>query len=417
MAARVYWLWLATRRGVDARCADGLLRYFGDPEEIYTADRPALLAYGGLKGAQVDALCDKDLTAADRILEKCAKMNIHILTRGDSGYPERLLMIEDPPVVLYWRGVQPAWDVKPMISIVGTRKGTAYGEMMAERFAQGLTEAGFLVVSGMAEGVDGAAGRGALRAGSTIAVLGCGVDVCYPMQNEFLFGDILLTGTLISEYPPGTEPLARHFPVRNRIISGLSVATIVVEAPERSGALITANLALNQGRDVYAVPGRIDDAKSAGCNALIRDHAAQMLTDPVELVRDYSHLLPAVPDEARVRQVFRAVTGEEPKAAEPAPEREKPSLWDVIESRRARGNKRRSEAAEAKKHDKPAPPLPADLSENERRVLEAVRAGAGTADQIVEATGMNVNLVLSVVTMLELDALLTNEGGHIILNT
>lgn len=416
MTSRVYWLWLATRAKIGPRLTVALLEHFGGPEEIYAATRGAFLLCDGLNAAQIDTLCDKRLDGAERILETCTQKDFRILTLGDSGYPERLRNIYDPPIVLYLRGRQPAWDARPVVSIVGTRRATAYGEMMAERFARSLTESGFLVASGMADGIDAAANRGALRASGqagTIAVLGCGVDVCYPPKNSYLFGDLIYAGTLVSEFPPGSEPIARHFPQRNRIMSGLSVATLVIEAPMRSGALITAHLALDQGRDVYAMPGRLDEPQSAGCNALIRDGEAVLLSDPLQLVRAYSGILRELPDERLIDRVFRGLPVRSAKGQERA---------DASAPRRqqeGRGRKAASAQA-AKPQPKPqpkpaAPPAPANLSPEERKLVEAVRAGARTTDQLIQATGIPAPQLLSLVTMLELDGIITNGGGVIAL--
>ena len=254
MSSRLSYVWLATRRGVSAGTAASLLRAFGSPEAVFAADRAALTTARDcpLRKVQVDALCDKNTEEAERILAQCAKDGIQIITLGDSAYPDRLCAIENPPVVLYVRGKWPDFDVMPGIAVVGTREATPYGLKTAEHIGSVLARAGFITVSGMALGNDGAAHRGALRAGGlTVAVLAGGVDVCYPPQHRSLMGDILLSGAIISEYPPGTEPRGEHYHARNRIISGLSVATVIVEAPGyRSGALITARAALDQGRDV-----------------------------------------------------------------------------------------------------------------------------------------------------------------------
>lgn len=442
MSSRVYWLWLTTRAGIGPRITADLLRRFGSPEAIHSATRGELLQCDGLTAAHVNALCEKRLDEAERIMEICSSKDYHILTLGDAGYPERLRHIYDPPAVLYWRGRQPLWDTRPMVSIVGTRRATPYGTVMAERFGRSLAESGFLVVSGMAEGIDGAANRGALRASEqpgTIAVLGCGVDICYPLKNSLLFSDLICSGTLLSEFPPGSRPTGWHFPQRNRIISGLSVATLVIEAPLRSGALITAHMALDQGRDVYAMPGRLDEAQSAGCNLLIREREADLLTDPIQLVRAYGSMLQEIPDERQIDRVFRSRTGRDARDAEPTPKPKpapastpapKPAraseqeLWKQIEQREARGERRRQAASEASppassaeapasaQAAKPTLPEPS-LSPQERTVLEAVRAGARTADQLIAATGFPAPQLLSLVTMLELEALVTNEGGVI----
>ncbi len=261
MPSRLSYVWLSQRRGLTPFNMAQLLRAFGSPDAVFAADRQALTAAPcDLRKAQVDALCDKDTAEAEEIIKHCARADIRIITLGDSAYPDRLRAIEDPPVVLYVRGRWPDFDVMPGIAVVGTREATAYGLSTAESIGAALGRAGFVTVSGMALGNDGAAHRGALRAGGlTVAVLAGGADVCYPPQHRSLMGDILLSGAIVSEYPPGTAPKGTHYHNRNRIISGLSVAAVIVEAGGyRSGALITARHALDQGRDVYAVPGSLN---------------------------------------------------------------------------------------------------------------------------------------------------------------
>jgi DNA processing protein len=192
----------------------------------------------------------------------------------DAAYPELLWQITDPPFVL-WCGGDPAHLSRPAIAIVGSRKATPAGVMVAARLATGLAEAGLVVVSGMARGIDAAAHRAALAAGGTsVAVLGCGADIVYPREHAALARQLRQSGTIVSELPPGTPPLAHHFPLRNRIISGLCAATVVVEASQRSGSLITARAALEQGREVLAVPGTVTSGQYSGCHALIKDGAA-----------------------------------------------------------------------------------------------------------------------------------------------
>jgi DNA processing protein len=201
-----------------------------------------------------------------------------------AGYPELLWQISDPPLVL-WAAGDPRWLVQPSIAVVGSRRATPAGVMIAGRLARGLAEAGVLVVSGMARGIDAAAHQAALEAGApTVAVLGSGADVVYPREHAALAASIRNAGVVISEFPPGTLPLAHHFPLRNRIISGLSRAVVVVEASHRSGSLITARAALEQGREVLAVPGTVASGRYSGCHALIKDGAA--LVETVEDVLD-----------------------------------------------------------------------------------------------------------------------------------
>lgn len=382
MSARVLWLWLATRKSVGARTHQALLQRFGRVEQIYAADRRALTETPGLLKSQVDALCDKDTCEAERISERCGSLGISILTIADAGYPDRLRQIADPPIVLYVRGALPDLDDIPGIAVVGTRRSTLYGEKTAQTMAGGLAQAGFIIVTGMALGVDGAASRGALRAGGkTVAVLGGGVDVCYPMQHRALMGDILLSGAILSEYPPGTRALPQHFPVRNRIISGLCVGTLVIEAPLRSGALITAHEALDQGRDVFAVPGSVDLDSFKGSNAMLARGEAQLVTTPLEIIREYAGLLREEPDEARISRTFNRLIGAQPEPATVRAEE---------------------------------PALPDHLSETELRIIAAIREGAAGADEIADRTGLPAPLVTAAITMLELDGVIKRESGRLV---
>lgn len=276
MAGLKYWVWLSEVKGLTNRSKLLLLDYFGTPENVYYADEDEYRLVEGIEPRQIALLAEKSLENADRILGACSRLGLRLLTMQDADYPMRLRNIFEPPCLLYVKGQLPVIDEEVAVAMVGTRKASPYGIEAAEKIAYGLCKQGAVVISGAAAGVDSASHRGALRAGGkTIAVLGNGLDIVYPAENEWLYRDIAASGALISEYPPGTAAEAWHFPVRNRIISGLSLATIVVEAPEKSGALITANTALEQGRDVFAVPGPIDAPLSRGCNRLIADGAAE----------------------------------------------------------------------------------------------------------------------------------------------
>ena len=393
MSSRLSYVWLATRRGLGAGAAVSLLRAFGSPEAVFAADRTALTTARDcpLRKVQVDALCDKNTDEAERILAECAGTGIQIITLGDSAYPDRLRAIENPPVVLYVRGKWPDFDVMPGIAVVGTREATPYGLQTAEHIGSVLGRAGFITVSGMALGNDGAAHRGALRAGGlTVAVFAGGVDVCYPPQHRGLMGDILLSGAIVSEYPPGTEPRGEHYHARNRIISGLSVAAVIVEAPGyRSGALITARAALDQGRDVYAVPGALDAPQSAACNALIEKGEAALLRSPEALVRTYSGLLHAPSGEYRAPRSVQ--TPKKPQAARQTP----------------------------RKMEKPAPPpsgvMADSLSGDERCIVELVQQGVGTPEDLIERCGLPAPRVMSLITMLEMDGILRREKGRLVI--
>ncbi len=223
--------------------------------------------------------------AAKQKLHELKEQGIFFLPFWDEAYPGRLLQLYDAPVCLYGRGKLPAPE-KKAVAVIGTRECSAYGQGAAKYFAGGLAAQDVVIISGMARGVDGIAQRAALEAGgSTVAVLGCGVDICYPPENRELYEWLVRDGCVLSEYPPGTKPKAPLFPPRNRIISGLSDMVLVIEAREKSGTLITVDMALEQGRDVFALPGRITDGCSSGCNRLIANGAgmarsvAQLLSE------------------------------------------------------------------------------------------------------------------------------------------
>lgn len=282
-----YWVWLSELKGLRNQTRLALLRRFGDPESIFYADADELLLTDGVERSQLKLLENHDLAPADRILADCQRLDIRLLTLSDAAYPGRLKNIYDPPALLYCKGRLPLLDDLLCVAVVGTRDCTPYGAACAEKLGFGLASGGAAVVSGLAKGIDAAAIRGALRAGGvTVGVVGNGLDVYYPYESRYLYEDVASAGILLSEYPPGTEPASGHFPVRNRIISGLSLAALVVEAPEKSGALITAATALEQGRDVFAVPGPIDAPASVGCNCLIRDGAG-LVSDASDILREY----------------------------------------------------------------------------------------------------------------------------------
>lgn len=217
--------------------------------------------------------------------QKLLRKGVSFVSRTCKEYPERLNNIASAPYGLYIKGALPREDTLS-VAIVGARECSPYGETMARKFAEALSGAGVQIISGMARGVDSAGQRGALnQGGESFAVLGCGVDICYPREQIGLYMDLQENGGIISEFPLGTEPLAKHFPARNRIISGLSDVVLVIEAKEKSGSLITADMALEQGKDVYALPGPINSNLSRGCNALIKQ-GADVLLSPEELLKE-----------------------------------------------------------------------------------------------------------------------------------
>jgi DNA processing protein len=264
---------LALVSGVGPLLRKALLERFGSPAAVLAAARDELQCVDGI-GPKIAAriIAARDEVDAEGELELAAEHGIDVLTETDAQYPRPLRQIHDPPGVLFRRGKLPQDELA--VAIVGTRHATRYGLAQAERLAGSLARTGFTVVSGLARGIDAAAHRGALAAGGrTIAVLASGLLEIYPPEHEKLADEVAEGGYLISEAPPRMVPISGAFPQRNRVISGLSLGTIVIEAPERSGALITARHAYEQGREVFAVPGPIDSRMSRGCHSLIKDGA------------------------------------------------------------------------------------------------------------------------------------------------
>ncbi len=267
------WLELSLVPGVGPKTFFKLIDHFGSPRLALDAPASALEKALEISGAVINAIRAGRKSELDTALSLIEKNGVHVITFVDPVYPGRLKNIPDPPPIIYVRGTLSPTDVNA-ISIVGSRRATHYGKMAAAKFAEDLARMGFCIVSGLAYGIDAAAHKGALTAGGrTIAVLGSGVDVVYPRSNQKIYDQIPLSGALISEFPMGTQPDARFFPIRNRIVSGLSLGTLVIEAPRKSGALITVKHALDQGREVFAVPGNVFSPYSEGCHKLIKDGA------------------------------------------------------------------------------------------------------------------------------------------------
>jgi len=264
-------------KGIGAVTLQKLLRFFGNAQSAWMASADALMQ-SGLSTTVIERLLEtRSSGVLDRIWERIEKEHITLLTVEDDGYPKYLREIPKPPPVLYVKGTLKKED-DWAVAVVGTRRVTAYGKQVALQVSGTLAHSGITIVSGLARGVDAAAHSAALDAGGrTIAVLGCGVDLVYPPEHRILAERIQENGALISDYPPGTPPEAKNFPPRNRIISGIARAVLVIEAGRKSGALITARFAAEQGRDVFAVPGNIFAPQSRGTNALIQQGARPLL--------------------------------------------------------------------------------------------------------------------------------------------
>jgi len=358
-----YWVWLGSVPGVGAVKSKKLLEYFIEPYNIFTAKEIELASLSFLTKADIANLLNKEYKErVNKHIENIIANDIKIITIEDEGYPEYLRNIYDPPLILYMKGNMLKQD--KYLAVVGSRRATSYGLNMAEIISQELSKCGITVVSGMARGIDTYAHRGALSAkGRTVAVLGCGLDIVYPYENKKLMKEIIENGACISEFLPGTKPLAGNFPARNRIISGISLGVIVIEAGEKSGSLITANFALEQGREVFALPGNVSSLNSTGTNRLIKE-GAKMVT----------------------------------------------SLEDILEEIDTYFKDSNNGSFTKKlKDDK----LLEGLDEDEIKIVECLKLEPVHIDEIAVKTGLDIKTVNSVIVMLELKGIVQQLPGKI----
>jgi DNA processing protein len=409
-----YWVWLSSLSGVRPATKVRLLLQFGTPEGICFAKESDYREIEGITKGECEALCNKELSGALRILDDCAAKHVEIMTLQDARYPVRLRNIFDPPMVLYIKGRLPALDEEAAIAVAGTRKATPYGLKMARQLGYELTKGGGLVISGLAAGVDSAAARGALLAGgSCIGVLGTAIDVVYPAFNEELFADVSAVGAIISEYPPGSPKQHGTFPARNRILSGLSVGVVIIEAPEKSGALITADRALEQGRDVFVVPGNADSANSAGSNALLQE-GARAVVRGWDVLGDYEALFPARIHSgafAPLPQENCSAPEEKKTAVKPArTARAKPETGKGFLKLRVPRTKKVIDKAGAGEYIDLEQQLK-NLTESQLKIVSVMTESAMHVDDIIDLSRLPAAEVLSDLTLLEIQGYVVRETG------
>lgn len=391
----LYWIWLATRQGLSERTKYELLGRFDDPEEIY---RDTGAGYRGITAKGLQSLADKSLEEAYEILEQCRTKNIGLLTLKDSNYPPRLRGIHAPPVLLYYKGRLPDWKERPVIGAVGTRKASDYGIRAGYQLGYELASGGACLVSGMAKGIDAAVLTGALEArGTAMIILAGGVDVISPKENSWLYDKVTEHGCILSEYPPGTQPLSWNFRQRNRLISGVSNGVLVVEAPEKSGALITAHHAMEQGRDVFAVPGPIHCQSCKGSNSLLRDGAV-MVQQGWDILENYQA---AYPERVKL-----------PRTCPPQKQSENAS---VKVEKSCSGKQKHKKVID----NSPKPPYidvetkPAATAQ-EQAILALLQDGPRLADDLIAMSGLSYTQALSAITVLELRGCLKRLPGNLI---
>jgi len=396
VATLKYWLWLTTRKGMGTLTAARVLETFGTPEAAYFADPKEYDFVEALSGTAKKSLSDKDLSGAEGILADCDRLGYRILTLQDAEYPNRLKNIADPPLVLYLRGKLPPVDESLVIGMVGSRKATPYGRRKGSEIALDLARAGAVICSGIAEGIDTVSLRGALSAGGTvISVLAGGLDLKQNGSEAGLYDDVAAAGALVSEYPPGTPHSGDHYRPRNRIISGLSEGIVVVEGDWKSGALITARAALEQSREVFAVPGNVDAPESVAPNRLIHDREAQAVRNAADILEEFAYRYPlcvAAPTldaEAKAQRLEAVLAVSE--------ETEKPEKKPV--------------AVEEPRREFLDVSSGESLSDDQKDILLALGNKSLHPDELVEQTQIPMRRVLSALTLLQVRGYIKEENG------
>lgn len=398
-----YWLWLTSRPGMTPGKVLMLLDHFVTPERIYYADQEEYRLVP-LTQRQRSGLEDKSMDRPQAILADCERLGVDIMTLQDAAYPQRLRQLADPPAVLYWKGKKFLFDEEPAIAVVGTRTPSQYGRRMAEKFGLELSRGGALVVSGVAEGLDTCAIRGALKGGgAVVSLLAGGVDRIAG-QSRFLAQDVAAVGALISEYPPGTKPLGEHYRPRNRILSGLCLGVLAVECRSFGGTMLTVNHALEQGRDVFAVPGALDNEMSEGTNRLIQQ-GAKLVTSGQDILEEYWDRFPLKLSAAAPLppQVARERLGEG-KQEEPGPEPEK--------SRAKSPEPERQDQQPPGREVIPRKEQKARFTDDELQIIAALEQRPLSADEVVERTQISARYVLSALTMLQVQGAVEELPGR-----
>lgn len=372
MNDKLYWVWAQDALGVSSSVkSDEIISYFGKAEALYFAGEYEWRISGIFTRGQINKLKSTGLDNAERIIAECEKYKIKIVTPDDRDYPSMLFKLPNLPLVLYVRGNLDCLKNKISIAIVGAREASDIGLRIARALSASLSRSGALIVSGAARGIDSAAHDGAFDAGAnTVAVLGCGFGANYLPENEPLRREIAGHGALITEYPPHTPALGRNFPFRNRIISGLSYGTVVIEANERSGSLRTVNHAIEQGRDIFAVPGDITSSMNMGTNKLLRD-GAKPVFNAMDVLEEYAERFPDLLDIDRIETTLKTEAHRSKSAPKKAQTFEKPIVSQKI-------------------------------SDKARLVCDAFNKEIMQADELILSTGLSAVEFMSAMTELEL---------------
>lgn len=392
-----HWIWLSMRNVRRDKLWQLCTRFDG-AQAVYEASDSELTGEAELTKDEIISLrSDRNFVSAEKVVAECEKKHICIIPITDEVYPMMLRNIDSPPIILYARGNVNCLTENLPFGIVGTRKASPKSLELTHKMSYMLAKSGFTIVSGMAAGADSAAACGALDAGcKTIAVFGTGVDICYPKSNQKLMEAIMSNGCVISENAPGTPPLPWTFPQRNRIIAGISAGVLVTAAPEKSGSIITATLAMEQGKDVYVTPGSLDDKEYTGSLALIKD-GASMITEVEDIIYAYGKT-PAKADKSyeRILQMRRYGTSKQPENIEKTQPEKIKAVKNIKKER---------------EEDKSIDKITDGMSEEEKAIIKVILDGDTQFDMIAAKTGLDAGDLFAKLTMLEINGKVEQKPG------
>ncbi len=422
---KLYWIWLSERFGVASKDFSAFADKYDDPYDVYRLDVEEIEQLEGVGEALKTRLADKSLDKAYSILRYCKKYSIEVIGYSDKRYPKRLKTIEAPPVMLYCMGKLPDMNSRLCIGMVGTRKMSEYGKQSAYRISYELAAANVCVVSGMALGIDGVCACGALEAGgSTVAVLGCGLSITYPKEHGKLMRYIAKRGAVISEFSPFERPLPNNFPKRNRIISGLCQGVLIVEGAKGSGALITASRAIAQGRELFAMPGNIDESNAYGPNELIRN-GANVALGASDIIEHYDFLYHDVinyrgyakakkdttPCEKAIAKYGVSWSQYRPKVQKSAVAKDEVRIDIAVEQPVEPEKPTTKEDYVPDRSDA----VLASLDDTSKKVFTLLPDGSSFSPDAIAAHGIDIGDVITALTMLEISGLVSSLPGGLYL--
>ena len=399
MSAIEYWLWLSTSAKLSPRAKAVLLKYYGSPEAMYEAPKGEITKLLGRHSEGAEDLEKRDLSSALRMIDRCGMQNIEIISIDDTRYPVRLKNIYAPPHIIYVKGRLPKIDEEPAIAVIGTRNASPYGIKMGRKLGFEIAKCGGVVISGLTKGIDAAGAEGALIAdGKCIGVLGSPHELTRGKMAE----ELAVRGALVSEYPPGAGTCRQFFRARNRIAAGLSVGVAVVEAPFKSGTKLFVDEAVEQGKEIFAVPGNADCENCAGTNAMLKD-GAKPVTEGWDVMSEFAKLYPE-----KIKRSIERIPGTCVK-----PEQNEP----VVTEKTHKDTKKVIDKENGRRYIDLKDQL-SQLNEAQLKIITAVDNDKTHIDDIIEATGLGTATVLAQLTVLEIKGFIRREAGRrISLNT